>query len=100
VGAESSVTFPTVPVVIAAVVLLLIVVGATAYVLMRCRTVYETEYETEEMKGEPDSIAFTDDKESLAEVYFENPGNESDGVTITMLQSDCDIGDVSDVVVT
>jgi hypothetical protein len=85
--------------VIAAVVLLLIVVGATAYVLMRCRTVYETEEETpEETKDEPGSVTFPDGHESLAEVFYENPANDSNDEPVTML-SDSDVGDATGAVV-
>jgi hypothetical protein len=100
-AAESSDKFPTIPVVIAAALVLLIAVVVVVCIVLRCRTVYETEYDAaEEIPDVPESIAFTDERESSMPIYYENPANDSDFETITMLVSDCDIGDASEMVVT
>jgi hypothetical protein len=97
-AAESSDKFPTVPVVIAAASVLLIAVVVAVCVVLQCRTVYETEYETaEEMPDAPDSGRFVDNHESMS-VCYENPANDSDGETITMMFSDADVGDAAGAV--
>ena len=89
-AAESSDKFPTIPVVIAAALVLLIAVVVAVCVVLRCRTVYETEYETvEESECEADRGGFVDGRESMA-VCYENPANDSDGEMITMVLSDAD----------
>jgi hypothetical protein len=77
--------------------LLLIVVGVAVYIVLRGRTVYETEYK-EEAKADPGSIGFTGDQELMSRVFYENPANDNDCETITALGSDCEIGDVSGMV--